>query len=160
LQTYQRPNSRLPIYVVNHPAFDDQTGLLDFQGAQLIDDSFAGGGTLTLRALGVQIGGDAPTDPRILHLDPSFFDSQGFGGYHLAAEFDATVVAGTQVHVSQLNLLPDIQALQGAATGTDIFAGLGTAGSNAYVSIGQLDPFRRAPTNFALSAGDYLGRVA
>ncbi|HEY2346397.1 MAG TPA: filamentous hemagglutinin family protein [Xanthomonadaceae bacterium] len=166
LQTYLEPptdTTRLQTYVVDHPVVDDQTGLLDFQGAELIDNSFAGGGTLTLRALGVQIGGDAPTDPRILFLDPSFFDTQGFGGYNLAAELDATIAAGTQVHVSQLNLLPDIQALQGAATGTDIFAGLGSSGSNGpgsngYVSIGQLDPFHRAPTNFSLSAGDYLGR--
>ena len=147
-----------PTYVVNLPARDDQTGLLQFQGASLLDFGFAGGGTLSLRALGVQIGGVAPTDPRILYLAPGFFDSQGFGGYNLAAELDATITVGTDVRVSQLDLLPDVDALRTATTGTDILAGLGSAGHNAYVARGQLDDYHRPATNFSLSAGDYLGR--
>jgi filamentous hemagglutinin family protein len=161
LQTYLRPpvdSASDPTYEVNLPTLDNQTGVLQFQGAILLDNSFAGGGTLTLRALGIQIGGVAPTDPRILQLDPGLFDSQGFGGYNLSAELDATITAGTAVHVSQLNLLPNFNALEAAVTGTDVLAGLGTAGSNAYVAIGQLDPFHRPATNFSLSAGDYLGR--
>ncbi len=163
LQTYLEPptdTETTQTYVVNAPVRDDQTGLLQFQGATLLDNSFAGGGTLTLRALGMQIGGGAPADARIVHLDPGFFDSQGFGGYNLSAELDATITAGTSVHVSQRNLLPDFESLRNAATRTDILAGLGAAQQNSYVSLGSLDSFHRPATNFSLSAGDYLGRAA
>src|SRR5207237_10136723 len=60
LATYVRPSNDLashPTYVVNLPTRDDQTGLLQFQGATLRDDSFAGGGTLSLPPLGIRIGG-------------------------------------------------------------------------------------------------------
>ncbi|MDR6674371.1 filamentous haemagglutinin family protein [Xanthomonas sp. 1678] len=161
LQTYLRPSNDStadPTYVVDlTPA--DGAGRLQFDPASLQADSFAGGGTLTLRALGVQIGGDAPADARILQLDPAFFAAHGFGSYDLAAERDAGIAAGTQVRVSQRNLLPDVQALRAASSGTDVLAGL-RDGGNGYVRLGQLDPFYRPATDFALRAGDYLGRVA
>ncbi|MBN6149807.1 filamentous hemagglutinin family protein [Xanthomonas sp. AmX2] len=162
LQTYLRPSgdsAASPTYVVDlAPA--DGAGRLQFDPASLQADSFAGGGTLTLRALGVQIGGDAPADARILQLDPAFFAAHGFGGYDLAAELDAGIATGTQVRVSQRNLLPDVQALRAASSDTDVLAGLPRDGGNGYVRLGQLDPFHRPATDFALRAGDYLGRVA
>ncbi len=161
LQTYVRdPNESSPTYVVNLPTLDDSVGRLQFQDAILLSDGFAGGGTLSLRAFGIQIGGEAPQDGRFLHLDGGFFDGKGFGGYDLSAETDATIVAGTQVRVSQGNLVPDINALRRAATGTDIHAGVHDMGSNAYVSFGQLDAFYRPATDFSMRAGDYLGLVA
>ncbi|WP_242111816.1 filamentous haemagglutinin family protein [Luteimonas aquatica] len=162
LQTYVRPpgDGGDPTYLIDNPKLDDSVGRLQFQDATLRADGFARGGTLALRAFGIRIGGDAPADARVLHLDGGFFDGKAFGGYDLSAETDATIVAGTQVRVSQRNLVPDVNALRRAATGTDIRAALPGNGGSAYATLGQLDPFYRPATDFAMRAGDYLGLVA
>lgn len=162
LRTYLRPSSESagsPTYTADAPVADG-AGLLQFDPASLHADNFAGGGTLSLRAFGVQIGGNAPGDARVLHLDAGFFDGNGFGGYDLAAEQDATLVAGTQLRVSQRNLLPNLQALRGAASGRDVVGGAAQAGGNGFATLGQLDPFYRPATDFALRGGDFLGRIA
>ncbi|WP_279360747.1 filamentous haemagglutinin family protein [Xanthomonas sacchari] len=162
LRTYVRPQSEnpgAPTYTADL-APGDGAGLLQFDPASLRADSFAGGGTLSLRAFGIQIGGAAPADARVLQLDPGFFAGQGFGGYDLAAEQDATVAAGTQVRVSQRNLLPDLQALRGAASGRDVVGGAAQPGGNGFATLGTLDAFYRPATDFALRGGDFLGRVA
>ncbi len=162
LHTYVRPSnesSGAPTYTANTPVADG-AGLLQFDPANLRADNFAGGGTLSLRAFGVQIGGNAPRDARVLHLDAGFFADNSFGSYDLAAEQDATLVAGTQLRVSQRTLLPNLQALRGAASGSDVVAGAAQAGGNSYTTLGQLDPFYRPATDFALRGGDFLGRVA
>lgn len=162
LHTYVRPsneNPGSPTYTADLPVADG-AGLLQFDPASLRADNFAGGGTLSLRAFGVQIGGGAPDDARVLHLDAGFFADNSFGRYDLAAEQDATLVAGTQLRVSQRNLLPNLQALRGAASGSDVVAGAAQADGNGYATLGQLDPFYRPATDFALRGGDFLGRVA
>ncbi|MBN6110688.1 filamentous haemagglutinin family protein [Xanthomonas bonasiae] len=162
LHTYVRPSNETagsPTYTADLPVADG-AGLLQFDPASLRADNFAGGGTLSLRAFGVQIGGSAPSDARVLHLDAGFFADNSFGSYDLAAEQDATLVAGTQLRVSQRNLLPNLQALRGAASGSDVVAGAAQAGGNGYATLGQLDPFYRPATDFALRGGDFLGRVA
>ncbi|RWV81678.1 hypothetical protein GW17_00056881, partial [Ensete ventricosum] len=53
---------------------------------------FSGGGTLTLQALGFQIGGDPAAAPIWdLYLPANFFANQGFGAYQLNAMYDVTV---------------------------------------------------------------------
>lgn len=131
----------------------DSVGRLDFSGAQLLGDSLGGGGTLSLRALDLQIGGDAAlVDPRTLYLSPDFFTDRGFGAYDLSAELDATIAAGTQVRVTQRNLIPDVSALAQAATGADLYSG-------AFGELGTLDSYHRPATDFSLRAGDFVGRV-
>ncbi|WP_115562117.1 filamentous haemagglutinin family protein [Xanthomonas arboricola] len=162
LRTYQRPageNAGSPTYTADLQRADN-AGRLQFDPASLRADSFAGGGTLSLRAFGVQIGGQVPSDPRVLHLDAGFFEQGSFGRYDLAAEHDASIAAGSQVRVSQRSLLANLQKLPTAPSDSAVFAGAAQAGGNGYVSLGQLDPFYRPSTDFALRGGDYLGRVA
>ncbi|PPU67276.1 hypothetical protein XpiCFBP4643_15905 [Xanthomonas pisi] len=162
LRTYQRPageNAGSPTYTADLQRADD-AGRLQFDPASLRADSLAGGGTLSLRAFGVQIGGQAPSDARVLHLDAGFFDQGSFGRYDLAAEHDASIAAGSQVRVSQRSLLANLQTLPAAASDSAVFAGAAQVGGNGYVALGQLDPFYRPGTDFALRGGDYLGRVA
>ncbi|UYB52753.1 filamentous hemagglutinin family protein [Xanthomonas sp. AM6] len=162
LHTYVRPSNESagsPTYTADAPVADG-AGRLQFDPASLRADNFAGGGTLSLRAFGVQIGGAAPSDARVLHLDAGFFADNSFGSYDLAAEQDATIAAGTQLRVGQRNLLPNLQALRGAASGSAVVAGAAQAGGNGYATLGQLDPFYRPATDFALRGGDFLGRVA
>lgn len=160
LRTYVRteipPVQPVPV-AAQHPAANGNVGLLHFEGAHLLADSLGGGGTLTLRARDVQIGGEVPADARSLHLDAGFFENGSFGAYDLSAELDATVAAGTQVRVSQRSFIPDVSGLLDAATGTDIHAGL-VDGANARGALGILDPYYRPATDFSLRGGDAVGR--
>ncbi|CAM2152375.1 Filamentous haemagglutinin FhaB/tRNA nuclease CdiA-like TPS domain-containing protein [Pararobbsia alpina] len=125
------------------------------QGHILLDGSidsfgFSGGGTLTLQALGIQIGGDASTAPSwSVVLPADFFARQGFGNYVLNALYDATVEPGTIVALTQQNLIPDTSALRQTVTGSDIHAG-------SLTNLGTIDAYDRQPTSLLLSAGTYL----
>ncbi|WP_051278426.1 filamentous haemagglutinin family protein [Solimonas flava] len=111
---------------------------------------FSQGGTLSLRALGIQIGGDpADAAPYALWLDPQFFNGNGFASYDLGAYYDATVADGTQLHVTQQNWLPNYASILQAPSGADLTGG-------AYASVGTLDAYRRTSTNFSLWSGGYL----
>jgi filamentous hemagglutinin family protein len=111
---------------------------------------FAGGGTLTLQALGFQIGGDSTQAPAWdLVLPADFFAQQGFGRYVLNAMYDTTVASGTTIQLTQRNLLPNSLALQSAASGADLWAG-------DLTSLGSLDPFHRQATDLVMTAGGYL----
>jgi filamentous hemagglutinin family protein len=119
-------------------------------GGTLKDFGFAGGGTLSIQTLGLQIGGDATGLPDyVTWLPEAFFADQGFGGYNLSALYDATVAPGTQINVSQRNYVADVAALALLPTGSDLST------SNA-ITLGLLDPYHRQPTNFALTGGGYL----
>jgi filamentous hemagglutinin family protein len=110
-------------------------------------EGFAGGGTLTLQDYGFQIGGDpaqAPAWDNVLPAD--FFAQQGFGKYQLNAMYDSTVVAGTTVRLTQQNLIPDVPALQHAASGADLTAG-------GLTTTGTLDAYHRQATSLILTAG-------
>ncbi|WP_257146338.1 filamentous haemagglutinin family protein [Burkholderia sp. JKS000303] len=111
---------------------------------------FSAGGTLTLQTPGFQIGGDpaaAPSWATVLPVD--FFARQGFGKYVLNALFDATVAPGSTVMLTQQNLIPDVPALQQAASGADLSAG-------GLTTIGTLDAYHRQPTNLVMTGGGYL----
>ena len=111
---------------------------------------FAGGGTLTLQALGFQIGGDPSAAPSFdLYLPANFFASQGFGSYVLNAMYDVTVAPGTIVRLTQQNLIPNVAALAQAPTGADLNA-------NNLTGLGTIDPFDRQATNLVITADGYL----
>ncbi|RQS65156.1 filamentous hemagglutinin N-terminal domain-containing protein [Burkholderia sp. Bp8963] len=111
---------------------------------------FAGGGALTLQTSGFQIGGDAASAPAwALALPTDFFARQGFGSYVLKAMFDASVAPDTTVFVTQQNLIPNVPALQQAASGANLASG-------GLTSIGAIDAYHRQPTSTVLTGGNYL----
>jgi filamentous hemagglutinin family protein len=138
------------------------------QGKLVLDgslraDGFSGGGTLSLQAIDIQIGGSA-SDLALsngLYLAPSFFAGQGFDNYALTSVTDGTIAPGTTIQVSRDNLLPNVPALLAAPTGTDLY-GQSPLTDSAYVSNGQLAPYLRYISRdangpgFSLSAGLYL----
>ncbi|HEY4145952.1 filamentous hemagglutinin N-terminal domain-containing protein, partial [Pinirhizobacter sp.] len=128
-------------------------------GGSILGYGFSGGGNFTLQAPAIEIGGDSNhlLTPDTLHLDAGFFAGKGFDNYSLSAIADATVAAGTSVKVQRDNLLPDLDALRTATTGSDIYS---------YAAIGSLDAYHRWATRdtadgrgpgFSLAAGNYLG---
>ncbi|WP_175872227.1 filamentous haemagglutinin family protein [Burkholderia sp. BCC0397] len=117
-------------------------------GGTILSEGFSGGGTLTLQALGFRIGGaEAAASPWDVYLPESFFARQGFGKYVLNAFYDTTVAPGASVAVTQLNRIPDMFALQQAATGANLAAG-------SLTTIGQLDAYHRQATDLVLTAGN------
>jgi filamentous hemagglutinin family protein len=132
------------------------------QGRIVMDGTLRGYGfsadaSLSLQTLAIQIGGDASTAPSYaLVLPPDFFANAGFGSYNLTSEYDTTIAAGTTVALTQSNFIPNVTALASAPTGTNLYgAGLAQP-DGTFATIGQLDPFRRAPTNLTITADNYL----
>ncbi|BDU21028.1 hypothetical protein DYGSA30_24850 [Dyella sp. GSA-30] len=112
-------------------------GALALDGT-LLGYGFSGGGSLTLEAPLIQIGGTPSVDSPIplLYLPASFFSGQGFASYKLISETDASIATGTSVQVRAANLLPNYNALAAATTGTDIYTG-------GLTQIGYLDDYHR-----------------
>ncbi|MEW6435625.1 MAG: filamentous hemagglutinin family protein [Pseudomonadota bacterium] len=132
------------------------TSAIAYVGGPIVMDGtieswgFAGGGTLTLQAPGIQIGGDPASAPAsYLTLPADFFESQGFGAYVLNAFYDTTVVAGTTVRLTQQTLIPNVAALARAPSGANLNA-------NGLTTRGTLDPYDRQATNLVLTAGGDL----
>ena len=120
-------------------------------GGTLRGYGFTSGGTLSLRALGIQIGGsDETVGKGTLHLATDFFTQNGFGAYEISAIYDATIVDGAQVRLTQSNYIADREVLLGANVPT------GSAQFLDHVSIDTLDDYRRDAVDFKLYAGDYL----
>ncbi|HEY1610514.1 MAG TPA: filamentous hemagglutinin N-terminal domain-containing protein, partial [Paraburkholderia sp.] len=131
------------------PNTEPTSGTIELDGT-IRSYGFDGGGTLALQALGFQIGGDPAQAPSwAIYLPTSFFSQQGFGKYELNAMYDATIAPGTQLVVSQQNLIPNVPALQGAASGSDILAG-------GLTTLGTTDAYDRQPTDLQITAGAYL----
>lgn len=136
-------------------------------GGTLRAFGFSGGGTLTLQAADIQIGGN-PADLALsngLYLAPSFFAGQGFDNYALTSITDASIAPGVMLRVSRDNFLPNVPALLAAPTGADIY-GIDAATGGSYASVGQLAPYLRyvsqnaSGAGFSLSAGTYLNWAA
>ncbi len=136
-------------------------------GGELHGYGFSGGGTLSLQAAQIQIGGDpsAMALKNGLYLPASFFAGQGFDNYALTAVTDASIAAGTTVNVQRANLLPNDAALQTAPSGTDLYASDAANPQGIYASVGLLDPYHRWAgrdttaghgPGFSLNAGAYL----
>ena len=128
-------------------------------GAALIANGFAGGGTLTLHAPQIQIGGEpAPSpDASLLYLDPSMFSSLGFSRYDLVADTDATIAPGTQINVKPRAMLADQTALLGVASGASL---LGPDGTGLVATTGDVDAYiryqhRNADDGLSIDAGVY-----
>jgi filamentous hemagglutinin family protein len=143
--------------VINQP--DDLLGGAIDLGATLIAEGFSGGGTLTLHAPQIQMGGEAsPTpDVSLLYLDPAMFSSLGFSRYNLIADTDATVMPGTQIAVTSRAMLADRTALLGIGSRTGL---LGAGGQGDVATLGVLDPYiryaqRQANDGLAIQAGVY-----
>ncbi|GAB7537876.1 hypothetical protein BGC_40970 [Burkholderia sp. 3C] len=116
----------------------------------ILSEGFSGGGTLTLQALGFQVGGDPSAAPAwSLALPDTFFSQQGFGKYVLNAFYDSVITPGTTLSLSQRNRIPDAAALIGTASG----ANLSTAG---LTTSGTLDAYHRQPTSLVMTAGGYV----
>ncbi|WP_081935627.1 filamentous haemagglutinin family protein [Burkholderia sp. 9120] len=130
------------------PASQPVAGQIQMDGT-IRSTGFAGGGTLTLQALGFQIGGDPAQAPAWdLVLPTDFFATQGFGNYVLNAFYDATVAPGAMVRLTQQNLIPDAVALQRTVSGASLSAaGLTTPG--------PLDAYHRQATSLTMTAGGY-----
>ncbi|MGY4208612.1 filamentous hemagglutinin family protein [Burkholderia sp. PvR073] len=123
-------------------------------GGTILSEGLSGGGTLTLQALGFQIGGGPQTAaPWDVYLPERFFAQQGFGKVVLNAYYDATVAPGATVALTQRNLIPDVLALQQAPTG----ANLSTSG---LTTSGRLDDYHRQPTSLVLTGGNYVSWLA
>ena len=117
-------------------------------GSTLLSYGFAGGGTLSLGALDIQIGGaQAGLPDYTLYLPADFFTQGGFGAYRLSAAYGAKIAEGATIRLSQRNYVADLTALSRLATGGDI---------SSIANIGTVDAYYRQPTNFSLSAGSYL----
>ncbi|MBI0329112.1 filamentous haemagglutinin family protein [Burkholderia plantarii] len=130
------------------PGSEPTNGRIEMNGT-ILSQGFSGGGTLTLQALGFQIGGDPASAPAWSTVLPeSFFSQQGFGKYVLNAFYDSTIAPGARVVLTQQNLIPDAAALQHAVSGADLpGSGLTTSGT--------LDAYHRQPTDLVLTAGNY-----
>ena len=106
---------------------------------------FNGGGTLTLQAAALQVGGDASTTPAgAFYFDPTRWGDLGFSSFVLNAVAQAAVPAGATVRLTHANLLPDAAMISSAPTGADIAA---------YSSVGYLTGTQLVPTNLGLTAG-------
>ena len=104
---------------------------------------FSLGGTLSLQATSINIGGAAPSDPSGIVLPVSFFNGNAFGAYSLSAvSAGLTIAPGAQLHLTQNNFLPDTSLLSDS-TGSK---------PSSLVQVGHLSDFIRAPVNLALSS--------
>ncbi|WCM25948.1 filamentous hemagglutinin family protein [Sphingomonas sp. QA11] len=129
-----------------NPPSQPTTGTLVMDGT-IRSAGFSGGGTLTLQALGFQIGGDVSSAPAWdVVLSSDFFATQGFGAYQINALYDAKVADGAQVRLTQQTLIPDLTALASAPTGVSLATG-------GLTSLGALDPYHRQATSLTLTAG-------
>ncbi|NII54851.1 filamentous haemagglutinin family protein [Luteibacter sp. SG786] len=120
---------------------DIRGGAIDL-GATLVSEGFSGGGTLTLHAPSIQVGGEEAPTPGIafLYLDPSMFSSLGFSSYNLLAETDVTIAPGAQVAVRPRAMLADQTALLGVASRSGL---LGPEGRGDVAGVGTLAPYAR-----------------
>ncbi|WP_442854987.1 filamentous haemagglutinin family protein [Burkholderia sp. MSMB1552] len=122
-------------------------------GGTILSEGFSGGGTLSLQALGLRIGGDpSAASPWDVYLPESFFSQHGFGKYVLNAYYDATVAPGATVALTQRNRIPDALALQRTGSGANLSTG-------GLTTVGQLDAYHRQATNLVMTGGAYVSWV-
>lgn len=77
------------------------------------------GGSLAITSAKVQIGGAAPADSRVLHLDPAFFGQGGFGSYAVTGRDGLTLAAGATLAPQTQTLVPDTDFAT-RPTGSDV----------------------------------------
>jgi filamentous hemagglutinin family protein len=105
---------------------------------------FNGGGTLTLQAVALQIGGDAAATPSYgFYFDPALWGGRGFASFALSSVLQTEVPAGAIVRLVHENLLPN-PTIANAAPNAD---------PAAYSTAGFLTGTLRSPTNLSISSG-------
>jgi filamentous hemagglutinin family protein len=106
---------------------------------------FDGGGTLTLQAVALQIGGTAAAaSAYAYYFDATQWGERGFDNFVLSSVTDAEVPAGAIVRLTHENLLPDLGTIGNAPSGAD---------PAAYASPGFLTGTQLSPTNLSITAG-------
>ncbi|MDQ0008521.1 filamentous hemagglutinin family protein [Luteibacter jiangsuensis] len=133
-------------------------GTISLDGT-LVGGGFSGGGTLTLHAPRIQVGG-APQDDDgawTLYLDPAFFRGLGFSGYNLVADTDVVVAPGTSLDVRPAYMVADRSALLTLGSRTSLLQ----SGGDGAVGIGEVGAYdnylhRRDGDGISLQAGLYL----
>lgn len=113
---------------------------------------FTSGGTLTIGAVAIQIGGDAAVlaknEPVGYYFDPNYWGDTGFAGFNLYAVHTVTIPDNVAVTLTHQNLvLPgydDYAMLKDVASGAKV---------SDYVSAGYLTGTALAPTNLSVVAG-------
>ncbi len=113
---------------------------------------FEQGGTLTVQAPTIQIGGAVPMiptdgggtqkDPGTFYLPQSFFAGNAFGSYTLSSVVGGTTVAAGTLTFQQQNLVAGT-ALESLATGGK---------ASAVAGLGFLPDVQRSPVNLTLAA--------
>ncbi|HEY4078702.1 MAG TPA: filamentous hemagglutinin family protein [Rhizomicrobium sp.] len=156
IQTHVQAPTRENSYALNGAPANLLGGAIEMDG-ELAGYGFAGGGTLSLRAPQIQIGGLLTPNDKLaqLYLDPDIFQQGGFAAYNLAAELDLTVAPGTQIVIHPDYRLPNWSSLLTAGTGTK----LDTDG--VYGAIGDVPDYQRylsrgVASGISLSAGGSL----
>ncbi|MDR6644712.1 filamentous hemagglutinin family protein [Luteibacter sp. 1214] len=156
IQTHADGNAT--VYSVRHP--DDLMGGAVTMDGTLVANGFSGGGTLTLRAPQIQIGGDATPSPdaSLLYLDPSMFSTMGFSRYSLLAETDATIAPEAHIDVRPKYMVADERALTLLPGDTALLGGDGQA---AVASVADIDDYQRythrdSDDGIAIQAGFFL----
>jgi filamentous hemagglutinin family protein len=132
-------------------------GTISLDGT-LVGGGFSGGGTLTLHAPRIQVGG-APQDDDgawTLYLDPAFFRGQGFSGYNLVADTDVVVAPGTSLDVRPAYMVADRSALLTLGSRTSLLQ----SGGDGIVGIGDVGAYdnylhRQDGDGISLQAGLY-----
>ena len=88
-------------------------GIVEAINSTISAFGFAQGGTLTIRAPTIQIGGTAPadqtapSDPGIFYLPDSFFAGNAFGAYNFSSAVRGiTVASDTTLTLQQRNFAP------------------------------------------------------
>ncbi len=132
-------------------------GTISLDGT-LIGGGFSGGGTLTLHAPRIQVGGapDENGGAWTLYLDPAFFRGQGFSGYNLVADTDVVVAPGTSLAVRPAYMVADRSALLTLGSRTSLLQ----SGGDGIVSIGDVGAYdnylhRQAGDGISFQAGLY-----
>jgi filamentous hemagglutinin family protein len=105
----------------------------------------SGGGTLTLQAVALQIGGNPATTPSYAYyFDPTSWGNLGFGTFKLSSVLQSEVPAGATVALHHQNLLPNYSMITTAPTGSN---------PAAYATPGYLTGTLLSPTNLSITAG-------
>lgn len=144
-------------YSITAAPIDLLGGTISLDGT-LIAGGFSGGGTLTLHAPRIQVGG-APREDEgawTLYLDPAFFRGQGFSGYDLVADTDVVVAPGTSLDVRPAYMVADRSALLTLGSRTSLLQ----SGGDGIVGIGDVGAYdnylhRQAGDGISLQAGLY-----
>ena len=120
-------------------------GSVNIQG-KLLGYGLFDGGTLSVSAPTIRIGGSPSGIAGEFWFDPASFRQGGFASYNLTGVNDLEIASGTQIRPQMQNWIPDASYLI-QPTGSDI---------SAFSRIGILDELFRSPVNLTLASTSAL----